>query len=84
MIRADKEFKNIEFAHATGNQAHNEKLDNFHNAFASIYEGRYVTGIAGMKLNEMIEKGEISKSEAKVGYVVAFLCRSYQDIQLFI
>ena len=73
LIRAAKEFKNIEFGHATGNQAHKEKLDNFHNAFASIYEGRYVTGIAaGMKLNEMIEKGEIKKSEAKVGYIGAF------------
>ena len=26
-------------------------LDNFHNAFASIYEGRYLAGVAaGMKL----------------------------------
>ena len=48
-------------------------MTNFHNAFASIYEGRYVTGIAaGMKLNEMIKKKEIDKSQAIVGYVGAF------------
>ena len=73
MIKAAKEFNKIEISHDTGNQAHKEKLDNFHNSFASIYEGRYVTGISsGMKLNEMIEKGEISKSEARVSYVGAF------------
>ena len=33
------------------------RLDNFHNAFASIYEGRYLAGVAaGMKLNEMIDR----------------------------
>ena len=73
LIKAAKEFNNVQFGHATGIKAHTEKLDNYHNAFASIYEGRYVTGIAaGMKLNEMIEKGEISKSEAKVGFIGAF------------
>lgn len=37
------------------------------------YEGRYLAGIAaGMKLNEMIEKGDITADEAKIGYVGAF------------
>lgn len=57
----------------TGTRAHTEGLANYHNAFASIYEGRYLAGIAaGMKLNEMIEKGEFKKDEAKMGYVGAF------------
>ena len=46
MIKAAKEYPNIQFAHASGNQAHKEKLSNYHNAFASIYEGRYATGVA--------------------------------------
>ena len=72
MIQAAKEFPEVEFCHATGTKAHTEKLDNFHNAFASIYEGRYLAGIvAGMKLNEMIEKGDIKEKEAKIGYVGA-------------
>ena len=61
MIQAAMEFPEVEFAHATGTRAHTEGLANYHNAFASIYEGRYLAGIAaGMKLNEMIESGEIT------------------------
>ncbi|MGN0443775.1 MAG: BMP family ABC transporter substrate-binding protein [Acutalibacteraceae bacterium] len=73
MIKAAKEFKDVEFCHATGTKAHTEGLDNYHNAFASIYEGRYIAGVAaGLKLNEMIEKGEFTAEEAKMGYVGAF------------
>jgi len=72
MIQAAKEFPEVEFCHATGTKAHTEKLANFHNAFASIYEGRYLAGIvAGMKLNEMIKNGDIKENEAKIGYVGA-------------
>ena len=75
MIQAAKEFKDkgVQFYHATGTKAHTENLSNFHNAFASIYEGRYLAGIAaGMKLNEMIDAGKIKADEAKMGYVGAF------------
>ncbi len=73
MIKAAKEFPEVEFCHATGTKAHTEKLDNYHNAFASIYEGRYLAGVAaGMKLNEMIEAGEFKAEEAKIGYVGAY------------
>lgn len=73
MLRAAKEHTNVLFAHATGTKAHTENLDNFVNAFASIYEGRFLAGIAaGMKLNEMIEAGKFTAEEAKMGYVGAF------------
>ncbi len=73
MIQAAKEFKDVEFCHATGTKAHTEGLDNYHNAFASIFQGRYLAGIAaGMKLNEMIEAGDIKAEEAKMGYVGAY------------
>ena len=73
MIQAAKEFPNVQFCHATGTRAHTENLSNYHNAFASIYEGRYLAGIvAGMKLNEMIAAGEFTAEEAKIGYVGAF------------
>jgi basic membrane protein A len=73
MIKAAKEFPEVEFCHATGTKAHTEKLDNYHNAFASIYEGRYLAGVAaGMKLNEMIKAGEFTAEEAKIGYVGAY------------
>ena len=73
ILKAAKEFPDVEFCHATGTTAHTEKVANFHNAFASIYEGRYLAGIAaGMKLNEMIESGKITADEAKMGYVGAY------------
>ncbi len=73
MLKAAKEFPEVQFCHATGTTAHTEKVANFHNAFASIYEGRYLAGIAaGMKLNEMIESGKITAEEAKMGYVGAY------------
>lgn len=73
LIQAAKDFPEVEFCHATGTQAHTAGVENFHNAFASIYEGRYLAGIAaGMKLNEMIEAGEITPEEAKMGYIGAY------------
>ena len=73
MIEAAKEFKNVQFCHSTGVRAHTEGLANYHNAFASIYEGRYLAGIAaGLKLNEMIDSGKITADKAKMGYVGAF------------
>ena len=73
MIQAAKEYPEVQFCHATGTRAHTEGLANYHNAFASIYEGRFLAGVAaGMKLNEMIEKGEFTAEEAKIGYVGAY------------
>ena len=73
MIQAAQEFPEVQFCHSTGTRAHTEGLANYHNAFASIYEGRYLAGIAaGMKLNAMIEAGDIKAEEAKMGYVGAF------------
>jgi len=73
MIQAAKDFPNVQFCHSTGTRAHTEGLSNYHNAFASIYEGRYLAGIAaGMKMNEMIAAGKFTEAEAKMGYVGAF------------
>ena len=73
MIQAAKDFPDVQFCHSTGTKAHTEGLENYHNAFASIYEGRYLAGIvAGMKLNEMIDAGEITAEEAKMGYIGAY------------
>ena len=73
MIDAAKENPDVQFCHSTGTRAHTEGLANYHNAFASIYEGRYLAGIAaGLKLNEMIDAGKFTADEALVGYVGAF------------
>lgn len=71
--QAAQKFPEVEFCHATGTSAKTAGLANFHNAFAAIYEGRYVAGVAaGIKLNDMIEKGQITADQAIIGYVGAF------------
>lgn len=73
IVAAAKKYPNVQFCHATGTQSHTIGLSNYHNAFASIYEGRYIAGIvAGMKLNEMIANGTITADKAKIGYVGAY------------
>ena len=73
LIQAAHDFPKVEFCHATGTCAHTEGLPNFHNAFAAIYEGRFLAGIAaGMKLNEMIENGQFEADDALIGYVGAY------------
>ncbi len=73
MLQAAKELPNVEFCHATGTSAHVEKLANFHNAFAAIYEGRYLAGIAaGLKLNEIKAAGKLKGEAPLMGYVGAF------------
>lgn len=71
--QAAQKFPDVQFCHATGTSAKFAGLDNFHNAFAAIYEGRYVAGVAaGIKLNAMIEEGKITPEQAIIGYVGAF------------
>ena len=73
LIKAAKEFTDVQFCHATGTKAHTENLSNYHNAFASIYEGRFLAGVAaGMKLNELKEAGKLKGSVPKMGYVGAY------------
>ena len=73
ILQAAQENPDVQFCHATGTLAHTEKVANYHNAFASIYEGRFLAGVAaGLKLNEMIEAGEFKAEEAMIGYVGAY------------
>ncbi len=73
LIKAAKEFPKVQFCHATGTRGKIEGVGNYHTAFAEIYKGRYLAGIAaGMKLNEMITAGKFTAEEAKIGYVGAF------------
>lgn len=61
------------FVSITNSESQSDGRDNTYNAFAAIYEGRYLTGVAaGLKLNELISRGEIKKEEAVVGYVATY------------
>ena len=80
LIKAAKEFPNTQFCHATGTaggfllseETTDDAPANFHNAFASIYEGRYLAGVAaGLKLIDLYGE-DITADEAKIGYVGAW------------
>ena len=73
MISAAQKCPEVDFCHATGTKAHTENLANYHNAFAAIYEGRYLAGVAaGLKLNEIKEAGNLKGEVPMMGYVGAF------------
>lgn len=73
MLKVAPNYPDIQFVSCTNQASWNDGLDNTHNAFANIYEGRYVAGVvAGMKLQELIDNGEITPEEAVIGYVGAF------------
>ena len=73
LLEAAKECPDVQFCHATGTKAHTAGLDNFHNAFAAIYEGRYLAGVAaGLKLNELKAAGQLKGEVPMMGYVGAF------------
>ncbi|MBP5732328.1 MAG: BMP family ABC transporter substrate-binding protein [Lachnospiraceae bacterium] len=67
------EHPEIQFCEATCDNANYDPLPNYHTFMGEIYQGRYVSGIvAGMKLREMIEKGEITEDQARLGFVGAY------------
>ena len=78
MLQAAKEWPTVQFCHATGTNAKTAKLANYHNAFASIYEGRYLAGYAaGLRLlaDQYNTGSTLSPADIpnmKVGYVGAY------------
>ena len=73
MLKVAPDYPEIQFVGCTNQGSWNDGLDNTHNAFANIYEGRYLAGVAaGLKLNEMIDNGDFAAEDAKIGYVGAF------------
>ncbi len=79
MMKAAAEYPNVQFCHATGTKAHTSTLSNYHNAFASIYEGRFMAGVVGgiklaelESLNKIEAKHKDANGNIKTGYVGAF------------
>ena len=78
MLKVAPDYPEIEFIACTNQASWGDDLDNTHNAFANIYEGRYLAGVvAGMKLQQMIDEGTITADQAVIGYVGAF---SYAEV----
>ena len=73
MLTVAADYPDTVFAALTNEASQRDSLDNTVNAFPSVYEGRYLAGVAaGMKLQEMLENGEIKEDEAVIGYVGAY------------
>lgn len=63
----------IQFCAATVDNATNPVVSNYHTFMGRIYEGRYVSGIvAGLKIKELIDSGQLNSNEVAIGYVGAF------------
>ena len=76
MIQAAKDFPDVQFCHSTGTKAHTEGLANYHNAFAAIYEGRYLAGIAAGLKTETNKLGYVAAkpfAEVISGYTAFYL-----------
>ncbi len=70
VLQSATENPNVQFCFADGNQAATTELENFHNYSVAESESRYVSGVvAGKKLNDMIDNGEIANDQIKIGYV---------------
>ena len=73
MLKVAPDYPDIEFIACTNQASAVDDLPNTHNAFANIYEGRYLAGVvAGMKMQELIDSGEITPDQAVIGYVGAY------------
>lgn len=79
MQQAAAEVPDVTFVAMTGDTAVVSGLSNLCNAFTNVYESRYVSGVvAGMKIAEMDENGEIpaaskdADGNVKIGYVGAY------------
>ena len=73
MLKAAPEYPDVQFVACTNQGSWQDDLPNTHNAFANIYEGRYVAGVAaGMKMQQLIDEGKIKPEQAVIGYVGAF------------
>lgn len=73
MLKVAPNYPEIQFVACTNKASRSDELQNTHNAFAAIYEGRYLAGVvAGMKLQQLVDEGTIKAEEAVIGYVGAF------------
>ena len=61
LLKAAQEHPEVQFCHATGTNAKTAGVANYHNAFASIYEGRYLAGIVIEKAFQ--QGGELIRSQ---------------------
>ena len=83
MVEEAEKYPDVNFVAMTGDFAAISGCDNFYNAFTSVYQSRYVSGVvAGMKVKELVESGTLTPEtqpdsftadgKVKIGYVGAY------------
>jgi len=89
MLEAARENPDVQFFHATGNQALASGLDNMHNYFGNMSQARYLSGIAAGLRTETNVLGFVAAhpfAEVITGYTAFFLgARSVNpDVQMYV
>ena len=83
MVEEAEKYPDVNFVAMTGDFAAISGCNNFYNAFTSVYQSRYVSGVvAGMKVKELVESGTLTPEtqpdsftadgKVKIGYVGAY------------
>lgn len=83
MVEEAEKYPDVNFVAMTGDFAAISDCNNFYNAFTSVYQSRYVSGVvAGMKIKELVESGTLTPEaqpdsftadgKVKIGYVGAY------------
>lgn len=69
-----KQYPDVQFCQVSSDPyPASEASPNYHTFKGRIYEGRYLSGvIAGMKLKQLIDSGELAPEDAKLGFVAAY------------
>lgn len=70
MVQSATENEKVQYCVCNGVQAATADMLNLHSYSTREFESRYVAGIAaGLKMNDLIEGGEITPESAVIGYV---------------
>lgn len=70
-----REYPNVQFCQVSYSEgkAAQDRPANYHTFNGRLYEARYVSGVAaGIKLQSMIENGELEKESVQIGFVCDF------------
>lgn len=70
MVQAAMENPKVQFCTYRGTQAKDSPLENVHTFSVGEFESKYLAGVvAGLKFNELLDNGEITTTETKIGYI---------------
>lgn len=73
IVQSATEHPKVQYCIANSKQAMTSGMDNLHSCSLNEAESKYIAGVvAGMKLKDLIDNGEIKEEQAIIGYVGSF------------